>query len=463
MKKRLLCTAVAAAMAISLIACGQSSSSDQTSQAQAETAAAAETAAESAAPESEAPAESGEKKVVRVVTGWNEASFPNWPAAIEKFEQEHPDIDVQIEYTPSGEDATTKIKAELIAGNAPDIFQTWKVFFNDFVDAGYLTDLTDSYEAYGFTDGVLMNGSKNWCAPLMDAANEDAHVYGVSDFICPSVMFYNTDIFDELGLEEPTNLQELIDVSKKLKEAGIKPLVVPGAADNFLDILAKIQVQFTGLQYLLDVNQGKAKLTDDCMLQAMNVLDTLIKEEVIDPSCISYTEDDCVAALANGTAAMFSMHSQYDNQLRAAQKSNPDFHYSILKGIDFTENPVTRFSCTFGGCWVIPEQSKVKEEAKELLFYLFGEEVSETSASEGGRITGMVEANKNLGSEALQVVVENQLPYLSTDSYYLIDMLPGSVYTALRSGMQEMLQGTGDAMSTLEAAQTVMDQVIADR
>lgn len=400
---------------------------------------------------------------INVVTGWNEASFPNWPAAIAAYEADHPDVKVNIEYTPAGEDATTKIKAGLVAGNAPDIFQTWKVFFNDFVTAGYLTDLTDAYQQYGFVEGTLVNGCRNWCAPLMDAATADAHSYGVSDFICPSVFYYNTDLFKELGLSEPTDLQSLIDVSKKLTAAGYKALVVPGATDNFLDLLAKIQVQFTGLQYLLDVNAGKAKLTDAPMVDALNVLQTLITEGVIDPECLSYTEDDCVAAMANGKAGMFSMHSQFDSQLRAAQESNPNFHYSILKGVQFTQNPVTMYSCTFGGCWVIPEASPVKEQAKELLFYLFGEDVSKTSASQGGRITGMLSANDGVGSEALKVCVENVLPNLSNDSYYLIDMLPGSVGTALRSGMQEMLQGNGTVESTLNQAQTAMDQILADK
>lgn len=409
------------------------------------------------------PALAEEQVTIHVVTGWNEASFPNWPAAIAAYEADHPNVKVEIEYTPSGEDATTKIKAGLIAGNAPDIFQTWKVYFNDFVSAGYLTDLTEAYETYGFVDGTLAGGCRNWCSSLNEAANASANTYGVSDFICPSVFFYNQNIFDELGLEEPTDLESLIAVSKKITEAGYKALVVPGATDNFLDLLAKIQTQFTGLQYLLDVNGDKAKLTDDVMVQAMNVLNTLIQEGVIDPECLSYTEDDCVAALASGKAAMFSIHSQFDSQLRLAQESNPDFRYSILKGIAFTENPVSMYSCTFGGCWVIPDASPVKEEAKELLFYLFGPEVSKTNASEGGRITGMLAANEGLGSEALKVCVENVLPTLSTDSYYLIDMLPGSVGTALRSGMQEMLQGTGNVESTLTNAQTVMDQILADQ
>ncbi|MBS5063931.1 MAG: extracellular solute-binding protein [Hungatella hathewayi] len=460
MKKRMWSMLISMVLAISVTGCGTSNNSNPSSTPVTEQASHNDNQATDNPPTQDT---AGEEKVIRVVTGWNEASFPNWPEAIQKFEVDHPGIKVDIEYTPSGEDATTKIKAQLVAGNAPDIFQTWKVYFNDFAEAGYLTDLTDAYETYGFVEGTLMNGSRNWCTKLYDAANPAAKTYGVSDFICPSVFYYNTKIFNDLGLKEPTNLEELVQVSKKLKEAGIKPLVVPGATDNFLDILAKIQVQFTGVQYLLDVNNGKAKLTDESMMQAMNVLETLIKEEVIDASCISYTEDDCVAALANGSAAMFSMHSQFDNQLRAAQESNPDFQYSIIKGINFTENPVTKYSCTFGGCWVIPEKSQVKEEAKELLFYLFGEEVSEKSASEGGRITGMVEANQYLGSEALQVVVKNQLPELSTDSYYLIDMLPGSTATALRSGMQEILQGTGTAQTALENAQTVMDQVLQDK
>ena len=404
-----------------------------------------------------------EPVTIHVVTGWNEASFPNWPDAIAAFEADHPNIKVDIEYTPSGEDATTKIKAGLIAGNAPDIFQTWKVFFNDFVEAEYLTDLTEAYAEHGFVDGVLAGGCRNWCAPLMDAASSDAHSYGVSDFICPSVFFYNQNIFDELGLEEPTDLESLIEVSKKIKEAGYLALVVPAATDNFLDILSKIQAQYTGLQYLLDVYKGDAKLTEDVMVNALSVLERLISEGVIDPVCLSYTEDDCVAALASGKAAMFSMHSQFDSQLRLAQESNPDFRYSIFKGVSFAEEPVNLYSCTFGGCWVIPEASPVKEEAKELLFYLFGPETSKSNASEGCRITGMLSANDGLGSETLQVCVQHMLPNLSPDSFYLIDMLPGSVGTALRSGMQEMLQGTGTVESTLNAAQTVMDQIIADR
>ena len=404
-----------------------------------------------------------EKITISIVTGWNEASFPNWPAAIAAYEEAHPNIKVDIEYTPSGEDATTKIKAGLIAGNAPDIFQTWKVYFNDMADAGYLADLTEAYEEYGFVDGVLVGGCRNWCALLNDAASDDAKTYGVSDFICPSVFFYNTDIFEELELEEPTDLDSFIEVSKTIVDAGYMALVVPGATDNFLDLLAKIQAQFTGLQYLLDVNNGDAQLTDDCMVQAMAVLQRLIDEGVIDKECLSYTEDDCVAALASGKAAMFSMHSQYDSQLRLAQESNPDFHYSILKGVKFADEPVSMYSCTFGGCWVIPDASPVKEEAKELLFYLFGQETSKTNASEGGRVTGILAANDGLGSEALKVVAEYVLPELSPDSYYLIDMLPGSVGVALRSGMQEMLQGTGDAAFALEAAQKVMDQILSDK
>lgn len=403
----------------------------------------------------------GEQVTVRVRSGWTEAGLPNWKDAIAKFEEEHPDIKIEIEYTPAGEDSMTKLRAEYVAGNPPDVVQAWKTFFNEFVDAGLVTNLNDAYEQYGWGEGVLMDGARSWCAPIADAANENADVYGVADYVNTSVIYYNKGVFDELGLTEPTNLEELIEVSNALRAGGKKAMVVVGNGNNFVDLLAKIQVQFTGLQYLLDVNAGTAKLTDEPMLKAMEVVQTLIDNEVIDKSSLTYREEDCVRELASGNAGMFAMHTSYDRQMLDAQALDPTFQYGIMKGILFTDDPVTEYSCTYGGCWMIPESSQVKEAATEFLFYIFGPEVSVGSA-ESGRITNMLAANANIGSEAIQTVVEYQLPNLGYDTFYLVDMVPGSVLTALVTGMQEMLEGNGNAMSALQGAQEAMDRVLAD-
>jgi ABC-type glycerol-3-phosphate transport system substrate-binding protein len=405
---------------------------------------------------------SGGNTVIKVRTGWNQGSLPNWPAAIQAFEDSHPGVKIAMEYTPSGEDSMTKLRAEFVAGNPPDVVQAWKTFFNEFVDAGLVEKLNDQYDKYGWKSGTLTDGARSWCAPIADAANAAADVYGVADYINTSVFYYNTDVFNSLGLKEPGTLDELIAVARALRAAGKKPMIVTGNDGNLVDLLAKIQTQFTGLQYLLDVNSGKAKLTDASMLRAMKIVERLFNEGVVDRSSMTYKSPDCWAELANGNAGMFSMHTSDDRGLRDIQAENPNFHYAIMKGVKFTDNPVTEYSCTYGGNWMIPASSKVKPQAKEFLFYIFGEEVSKGSAA-SGRITNMLRSNSNIGSQTIQTVVQYQLPRLNYDTFYLIDMVPGSVLNALWAGMQEMLQGTANAETVLANAQRAMDRIIAER
>ncbi len=406
---------------------------------------------------------SSQQVVVRVRSGWNEASLPNWPAAIKKYEADHPNVKIVMEYTPATGGSGPKLMAEFVAGNPPDVAQAFKTFFNDFASRNLLEKLNAEYDRYGWKDGVLMGGSRAWSSKLLDAANPKADVYGASDYVVTSVFFYNTKIFAKLGLKEPTTVDELIDVAHKLSAAGYKPLVGAGNKANFVDLLAKVQVQFTGLQYLLDLNKGAAKLTDAPMLKAMQVVERLMKAGVVDKSCLTYTEPDAVAELVKGKAGMFFMHTVFAQQLNDAKKDNPDFDFGIMKGIKFTDNPKVLTAASYGGVWVVPSSSKVKEQAKDFLFYILGPEVSKTSAAEGGRVTAQLSANSYLASEKMKVVTQYQLPGLTPDSFYLIDMLPSSVLNSIWHGMQEMVAGKANAETVLKNAQDEMDKVLADK
>ncbi len=452
MKKRLISLFSAAMLLSALLAsCAGEPSTTETAPADEAAPAAQESATE------EAP--TGEDITIKVRTGWGEDNLPNWPAAIATYEEQNAGIKVEMEYSQPD---MTKLRAEFLAGNAPDIAQTWKTYFNEFAAEGLVVDLTAEYEEHGWTGDTLINGVRGWVSTLPEAANEGASAYGVADYVNTSVIYYNKGVFEELGLNEPTNMEELVAVSDALIAAGIKPMVVPGGGNNIVDILAKIQVQYTGLDYLLDINTGAAKFTDAPMVEAMDTLQYMIDEGVIDKSSLTYTEQDCERELSTGSAAMYSMHTAYDPVLQALQEEVEGFEYGIMEGIAFADDPVAQTSCTYGANWVIPTSSQHIEEAKDFLFYIFGEEVSNSSAAEAGRITTIVSANANIQSPAILTVVEHQLPDLNTDTFYLIDMVPGSVLTAFVAGIQAMIDGSGDGAAALESAQKAMDQVLED-
>lgn len=407
-----------------------------------------------------APAMAEEPITITVCIGWGESSLPNWEKLADQFEAENPGIKIELQWSAAD---MTKLQAQFMSGDAPDISQTWKYAFNEFVDAGLVLDLSDLFTENGWTDENLYNGVKQWMAPLSEVTKADCRVFGVPDFINTSVIYYNTDIFAQYGLEEPSTTEELIAVSQKLIENGVAPMVYPGGKINIVDMMAKIICQTTPMDTLMAIYNGEDTYLNDSLVKAGEVFQQLVDGGVFDAKFLTYDDDQAYAAFANGEAAMYTMHTGYNTNLISVQSENPDFHYSIIKGIQFVENPVTMYSATYGANWVIPTCCKHPEEAKKVLTYLFGMDSAKEAARDYGRITMFPEANKEITAESTKVVIDNQMDSLSPDSFYLIDMVSSSVLDAMAAGMQEMIMGNMDVQGMLEYTQEAMDILISER
>ena len=401
-----------------------------------------------------------EPVTVTVVIGWGESSLPNWEKLADEFEEANPNIKIDLQWSAAD---MTKLMAQFMSGDAPEISQTWKYAFNHFVDAGLVFDLSEMFLQNGWTDEKMYNGVKQWVAPLSEITQKDPRVFGVPDFINTSVIYYNTDIFAKYELEEPTTTEELIAVSQKLVENGVPPMVYTGGVTNIVDVMAKIICQTTSMETLLSIYNGEDTYMNETLVAAGEVFKKLVDGGVFDPKFLTYDDDQAYAAFANGEAAMYVMHTGYNTNLMGVQKENPNFNYSIMKGIKFVEDPVTMYSATYGANWVIPTSCKHPEEAKKVLSFFFGMDSATEAARDYGRITMFPEANKEITAESTRVVVDNQMDSLNADSFYLIDMVPSSVLDAMAAGMQEIIMGDMDVTGMLEYTQEAMNILINER
>lgn len=159
------------------------------------------------------------------VTIWtgNEAHLKMLNGYAESFRATHPDVTVKFETIPPG-DYTQKLTFQLAGGNPPDLGWLMEDAAPAFAKAGVLEDLAPTLNAvkdYDFADfskpamGLWMSGSK---------------VIGVPFSTSPFVIFYNKDMFDKAGLEDPLtlaakgqwNMATFQDVAGKLKAANGK-------------------------------------------------------------------------------------------------------------------------------------------------------------------------------------------------------------------------------------------------
>ncbi|MCW4459839.1 ABC transporter substrate-binding protein [Microbacterium sp. MPKO10] len=84
----------------------------------------------------------------------------------------------------------------------------------------YLADAPDSFKADDFSPSAI-DGMKD----------ADGNVIGLPINIEGPVLYYRTDVFEDLGIEVPTTIDEVIEASKTIKEKGdITPITLRGAA-----------------------------------------------------------------------------------------------------------------------------------------------------------------------------------------------------------------------------------------
>ncbi|MCA9417339.1 MAG: extracellular solute-binding protein, partial [Candidatus Omnitrophica bacterium] len=144
-----------------------------------------------------------------------------------RYESMHPDVTVRLDFIP--QDFGTWIRTQFAGGVdlAPDI---------------YNGNFTQSFETLG--RWVCLNPYLESRNPYTGEAWEECfdmrHLYRMQagekhylvalDYIATGV-FYNQDLFDELGLVPPDDWSELIALCEKIRDKGYIPFAVPGSSD----------------------------------------------------------------------------------------------------------------------------------------------------------------------------------------------------------------------------------------
>ena len=138
-------------------------------------------------------------------------------AAIEKFQEENPGIEVTWMHTPDA--YVEKLMVNIAAGTPPDSAFINDFIFQEFARDGLLLDITGMLKA----DPVL--GSEDYFTQPQEAerSTRNGKWYGIgSTWVAPHT-YYNADIFEEVGIEPPSNdpdeawgWDDFVDVAQQL-------------------------------------------------------------------------------------------------------------------------------------------------------------------------------------------------------------------------------------------------------
>jgi putative aldouronate transport system substrate-binding protein len=201
---------------------------------------------------------------------------------------------INIEYAISGsqDDLNTKLNLAISSGDLPDVIQVNAEQFQELSEAGYLTDLTDSYNQYASDDlkamlnqdGGIMAKNGIVDGKLLGIVQPQ----GYEDFC--GVVSIRTDWLKECGLEAPNTMDDLWNIAKTFKEKnmGGTCTIGIGMTKNVMDLLTPSIGLLNGYHAYSGIwlNQNDSLVYSSIqpeMKTALGQLANYYKEGLIDP------------------------------------------------------------------------------------------------------------------------------------------------------------------------------------
>ena len=195
------------------------------------------------------------------------------------------------------ENVRTVLQTQLRSGEGPDVFgyDTGPGFAGALADAGLLYPLTDAY------------AENDW--PIYDFAQErvtfDGEIVGIPNDIETVGLFYNKDLFADLGLDAPQSVGDLMEACDAIKSAGVIPFAVSDQegwqGGHLLSIVLSSQIGSAGMQDLID---GTTSWDSPEVVDALQVLKDFNDNGCFTPSPAAVTYDNANALFYSGQAAI---------------------------------------------------------------------------------------------------------------------------------------------------------------
>lgn len=252
-----------------------------------------------------AEGDSGEKTVVKFQT-WNPGDEEYTHAMLEKFEEEHPDIQIDYTFMPYT-DHVEKLKVDLSAGDAADVYgvQTGAMYkeFRDFEE-----DLTP-YLVKEYGDDWASNYNEYAMSLLK---GDDGEYYAVPlGLSYAGYVWANMKYFDKYGLELPTNYDELKEVCKSFRDNGEYPLVI-GAKDSWINIDTWMNIAADiNTEKLYSAIEGETPFTDEDLVQSFQIWQNCFTDGVFQDGALGvgmytdstdmYQKEGSVPMILNGS------------------------------------------------------------------------------------------------------------------------------------------------------------------
>ncbi len=160
--------------------------------------------------------DSGDKTEVVFWHSFVSSTIPALDSLIEDFEAEHPDININAQYIPTGDALIQKLITSIQSQTAPDISWLHADYMEDLVEANAIYKMEDFIKG---ENGISQEDMDDIYPALLQYASWQGTLYSMPMEATNLALLYNKDMFREAGLDPekpPATWKELHEYAKKL-------------------------------------------------------------------------------------------------------------------------------------------------------------------------------------------------------------------------------------------------------
>lgn len=369
-----------------------------------------------------------------------------WQAAMDKFEELHPEVTIEFE-SRGFEEIRQTAPMILNSDEVPDVMEYNKgnATAGFLSQNGLLTDLTDVAIEYGW-DQILSPGLQT-TSRYENGIMGSGQWYGVTNYGEYVMVYYNKDMFAEHGVEVPTTFEEWEAAMQTFVDAGITPLSVGATEYPAQHIFYQLVLSQADRDWVnaFELYQGDVDFHDEAFTYAAEKIVEWVERGFISDDATGIPAEDMGVAFTNGEHPMMVSGSWWYGRFMN-EIENFEWGTFLWPGNELHAG-------SGGNLWVVPANAKNKELAYEFIDITMSPEIQSILGNAGG-----IPVNADLEQiedPMVRELISNFNAIIEADGFAFYPDWPApGYYDILVSGVQELIAGT---MSPDEALDFLAD------
>lgn len=371
------------------------------------------------------------------------------------FLSENPDLsDVVWDAQGNINDGVTRMLTAHLAGEDMDVIACAANPTNGaFVRRGVLRDITD--DIVDFVD--------RFEPASLDAYTVAGRVYGIPvSPLSTSTFFYNVDLFNELGLEEPSSYEEMVDASAVIADAGYIPVLHQGKNGHMWPMWyfeTAAQTMGDPISKTVANLRGEASFTDAEDVEALARIGQFVDDGILDRDSLSVDWDGMRSAFASQQSAIYYGGTW---EMPWLEENVIDFEWGVFEFPQLADVPGTRGhggGPDSGFCIYSGIDDAALPYAIAYLEYLSRPDVANVHLGISSPLASSVLGVTTVQSEIADDLRSNHFP----NTVRFLDWIwPVEINDAIQDAIQGIVGGTITAEEGLAEVQRAYDDLVFD-